>query len=306
MKIKNLLIAGGGGELGSFLIQHLKEKKINIFILDKKFKKKNKIKNVKFLKFDFLKQYKSQKIPKKIDIIIFLVGITGGPQSLNLKYLKKYIQINCETLINFLKKIKQINPKKIIFTSTEQIYGDNDKNNNIVKTEPTPKNFYGISKLFSEKILYNYFKDHKIAVDIIRFPRVISNNKNNLIFKIKTGVVKKGTIHLKNPNLKFNFIYINDLLSAFEKSMFQINRKFRILDIFNNSKPISLIEIAKIFKQNFKKKPTIKLIKNIDNKNHNPINLKISNNFTKKTLKWNPIFNNSQIIKKIIENNEIK
>ena len=40
MKIKNLLIAGGGGELGSFLIQHLKEKKINIFILDKKFKKK--------------------------------------------------------------------------------------------------------------------------------------------------------------------------------------------------------------------------------------------------------------------------
>ena len=48
------------------------------------------------------------------------------------------------------------------------------------------------------------------------------------------------------------------------------------------------------------------MIKNTGNQNHNPINLKISNNFTKKTLKWNPIFNNSKIIKKIIENDEIK
>jgi len=306
MKIKNVLIAGGGGELGGHLIQHLKEKKINFFVLDKKFKKKDKIKNVKFIKFDFLKQNKFQKIPIKIDVIIFLVGITGGPLSLDLRYFKKYIQINSETLMNFLKRVKKINVKKIIFTSTEHVYGDNDKNNYITKTELTPKNLYGISKLFSEKILYNYFKDHKIAVDIFRFPRVISNNKNNLIFKIKSDAVKNGIIHLINPNLKFNFIYINDLLSAFEKSMFQTSRKFRILDIFNNSKSISLIEIAKIFKQKFKKKLIIKLIKNTGNQNHNPINLKISNNFTKKTLKWNPIFNNSQIIKKIIENDEIK
>ncbi len=306
MKIKNVLIAGGGGELGNHLIQHLKEKKINFFVLDKKFKKKDKIKNVKFIKFDFLKQNRFQKIPIKIDVIIFLVGITGGPLSLDLRYLKKYIQINSETLMNFLKMVKKINVKKIIFTSTEHVYGDNDKNNYITKTELTPKNLYGISKLFSEKILYNYFKDHKIAVDIFRFPRVISNNKNNLIFKIKSCAVKNGIIHLINPNLKFNFIYINDLLLAFEKSMFQTSRKFRILDIFNNSKSISLIEIAKIFKQKFKKKLIIKMIKNTGNQNHNPINLKISNNFTKKTLKWNPIFNNSKIIKKIIENDEIK
>jgi len=306
MKIKNVLIAGGGGELGGHLIQHLKEKKINFFVLDKKFKKKDKIKNVKFIKFDFLKQNKFQKIPIKIDVIIFLVGITGGPLSLDLRYFKKYIQINSETLMNFLKRVKKINVKKIIFTSTEHVYGDNDKNNYITKTELTPKNLYGISKLFSEKILYNYFKDHKIAVDIFRFPRVISNNKNNLIFKIKSDAVKNGIIHLINPNLKFNFIYINDLLSAFEKSMFQTSRKFRILDIFNNSKSISLIEIAKIFKQKFKKKLIIKLIKNTGNQNHNPINLKISNNFKKKTLKWKPIFNNTQIIKKIIENDEIK
>ena len=40
MKIKNILIAGGGGELGVQLTDYIKNKDLNIFVIDKKFKKK--------------------------------------------------------------------------------------------------------------------------------------------------------------------------------------------------------------------------------------------------------------------------
>ena len=106
MKIKNILIAGGGGELGVQLTDYIKNKDLNIFVIDKKFKKKIKKKNIKFIKHDFLKS-KSFKIPRNIDIVVFLIGITGGPLSLDFKYLNTYLQMNCETLIKFLKILEK-------------------------------------------------------------------------------------------------------------------------------------------------------------------------------------------------------
>ena len=60
--------------------------------------------------------------------------------------------------------------RKIIFTSTEHVYGDDFNNKkNILNIEPSPKNLYGITKLLSEKILHNFFKKTLISIDILRF-----------------------------------------------------------------------------------------------------------------------------------------
>ena len=65
--------------------------------------------------------------------------------------------MNCETLIKFLKYLKK-KIRKIIFTSTEHVYGDDFNNKkNILNIEPS-QNLYGITKLLSEKILHNFFK----------------------------------------------------------------------------------------------------------------------------------------------------
>jgi nucleoside-diphosphate-sugar epimerase len=307
MKDKNILIAGGGGELGDCLINHLKNSKYKILVLDKKFKNKTKLDKIKYLKFDFLKKKKIINLPKNIDVIFFFVGMIGGKESLEIHNFKKYLDINCETLINFLKILDKKKVGKIIFTSTEHVYGDIIlKKNDMTENEPNPKNFYGVSKLLSEKILYNYFKKKLTCIDILRFPRVITLTNENLIVKLKTKVMSNKKIYLDNLNLKFNFIFINDLLSAFENCINQKNSKFRVLNIFNNSKPISLAEIIKVIKKELLINFEIKYLKNKLLKNHNPINLKVSNKFTKELLKWKPEFTNKQIIKKIVNKNEIK
>ena len=301
MKDKNILIAGGGGELGNCLIDHIKNKKYKIFVLDKKFKNKTKLSKIKYSKFDFLKKKKVQNLPKNIDVVFFFVGMIGGIESLEIHNLKKYIDINCETLINFLKILNKKKVGKIIFTSTEHVYGDKImKKSDVIENEPNPKNFYGVSKLLSEKILYNYFKKKSTCVDILRFPRVITFTNENLIMRLKKNAMNNAKIYLDNANLKFNFIFINDLLSAFENCINQKNSKFRVLNIFNNSKPISLVEMIKVIKKELSINFETEHLNDKFLKNHNPTNLKVSNKCTKQLLKWEPRFTNKQILKKIV------
>jgi len=84
MRSKNILLLGGAGQIGKLLISNLNTNN-NLFLLDKKSPKKYKLKNFKFIKYDLLKSKSLNKIPKNIDVALFLVGHVGGPDSLKLK-----------------------------------------------------------------------------------------------------------------------------------------------------------------------------------------------------------------------------
>ena len=294
---------GGFGNIGQSFISSLDKKK-NIFIFDKNFSKKKFAKNINLIKGNSLKKKDLNKIPKKIDVAFFLIGLTGGQKSLDIMNMEKYLKYNCETLILFLDIIKNRKIKKIIFSSTEHVYGDYEgKFDNPQTFEPYPKNYYGASKLLSEKILYNFYTNHKIDIDILRIPRVISN-KNNLIYKMINSAIQNKIIHLGNSKAEFNFIFLSDLLKVFNICLMQKNKGFRILNIFNDSKPISLKSIAKKIAINLKKKVKINFLNQKNFIEHNPLNLSISNYHSKKKLKWKPLFTNDKIIKHLIKNYE--
>tara|TARA_E500000178_G_scaffold354814_1_gene425205 strand:+ start:981 stop:1898 length:918 start_codon:yes stop_codon:yes gene_type:complete len=304
MEIKNILIVGGSGIIGSNLILKLSRKN-KIFVFDKK-KLNTKKKNIFFIKGDCSKSFNYNKLPKKIDIVFYLVGIKGGKNSLNLNTLEKYIYNNFNILVKFLNILKKKKTKKIIFTSTEHVYGDNDKSNNkCMHLETFPKNYYGFSKLLAEKYLFNFYKNTSINVDILRIPRVIYPNDNSVISVIikKTYLNKK--IILKKAKSNFNFIFIDDLIDAMMISSKQINSKFRILNIFNNSKPVSLLQIVNKIKKIYGGNKKV-LLDNSAAIDHNPINLNISNKFAKKSLSWQPKFSFQKIINKLTNTYELR
>lgn len=287
---------GGNGEVGFYLAKKI-DSKYNVFIFDKK-KKYLKNSNIKFLFGNLSNKRNLKKITKNVDVIIYLIGKKGGPDSLHLKNYKEYFDTNCELIFNFLNENKFTKLKKIIFFSTEHVYGDKANiKNKLLKKEVYPKNYYGSTKLIAEKILLNFFKKNKVNVDILRIPRVIQNNKDFISNMINQAFQYKKII-INQSKASFYFLHIDDLIEAVNISINRINTKFRILNLVNNSKSVNLKYLAKNIKVLFSSPVDIKL-KNIKNfKEHNPINHVISNIQTKKILKWHPKISTKMIIKK--------
>lgn len=296
---KKILIVGGNGEIGQEIINKLS--KFNFFIFDI-YRNEGKInKNVKFIKGDLLTPRSLKRIPKNFDFVIFLAGVKGGKHSINIKHASKFFDQNVNTLKNFLEFSPKFKFKKIIFSSTEHVYENYYSSKQSKNNEVMPLNYYGLSKLASEKILYRYNLNNNVGVDILRFPRVITKKNNNIIRTIIQNLLLARQTVLNN-NSNFNFIFIDDLVSAINKTLF-FSKKYRILNVFNNNKPISLIKLYKIIQIKLKKKNNFLKILKKNKQNYNPVNVNISNHKTKKTLKWQPIFNLNKIIDILIKKN---
>jgi nucleoside-diphosphate-sugar epimerase len=304
MKIKKILLVGGSGIIGNQLI-----KKINnnykVFVIDKQILKSKK-KNLNYKKINLSKLKKYKDIIQKVDVIIYLIGIKGGQQSIDLNNLEKYIKYNFEIMVNFLSNYNSNKVKKIIFASTEHVYGDNDiSNKDCTRKEPSPKNYYGFSKLLSEKYLFDFFKKRFVNVDILRFPRVVSIKEDGIISQFIKKINLGKKIKFNKNKTKFNFIFIDDLIDAILLSINQINSNFRILNIFNDSKAVSLSSIAKTIESKIGKKAKISFIEK-DSIDHNPYLLNISNKLAKKSLGWKPKVSFEKIVDKLINFYELK
>lgn len=286
----NILIIGSSGFLGTELIKKIPDKH-NLVCFDIKNISKHLIgkKNIiRIIKGDISSSDKMNNALKNIDLVFYKAGILGGPNSLDIKSAEKYLTVNCEYLYNFLKIAKSKAVKKIIFDSSEQVFGDYslvNKHQNY--SEPLPMNFYGLSKLMSEKILLDWSIKNKTAVDIFRYPRVMNKSNDSVINKmIKSCVNDKKIIINGDLNQKITFLHINDVINANLKSLQKIKTKSRILNLSNNNF-ISLKELA--LKINKKLGSKANIINKLNtSKNFQPVNSRMTSTETQKILKWKP------------------
>ena len=116
-------------------------------------------------------------------------------------------------------------------------------------------------------------------------------------------MIKQAKINSKitiNKNkIFFNFLYIDDFIKSIQLCLNYKKKKFRIINIFNLSKPITLYQLANKVKKMFKKAVRIKNKKMSFIYDHNPKFLNFDKNETQKILNWKPIYAIDEIIKKI-------
>ena len=212
MLVKNIIIFGGSGYIGSSLCQYFlkTQKKTKIFLLDiKKSKIKNKSQNIKYIKCDVRKKI-NLKFNKKIDLIINLAAIHREPGHLSEEYFDTNVE-GSKNIVRFAIKNKVNN---IIFTSSISVYGNRIlKKNEYSKLYPeTP---YGISKLISEKIFENWqSEDTKRRVLTISRPGVVfgKEEKGNME-RLKKLAKNPFFLFVGNKNTYKATIYIKELIS---------------------------------------------------------------------------------------------
>ena len=317
--VKNILITGGAGYIGSHITEILLKKYKKVFLIDNLSTGHRRLinKKAKFFKLNIHNKKRVQKIIKKyqIDSIIHLAAnlIIGEGQ----KKPKKYYKNNVLGTQHLLDACKNTTVKNFIFSSTAAIYKEGQYKVS-EKSTIKPKSVYGKTKIKAEKLIIKFAKKYKINYGILRYFNIAGSSPSG-----KIGLINKNSDHLfknfskelmrKRPKLKIygknyqtkdgtcirDFIHVSDIAEIHYLVLEKIN-KLNISKILNcgYNKGISVLEVAKEFKRQCSKKVNFIYSKRRSN---DLIKITASNSNLKKFIKGKPKFNNlGKIVKSCI------
>jgi len=306
--IKNILITGGAGYIGSHVTEVLLKNKKNIFIVDNLSTGYKKLINKKanFSKIDILNSKKLRKIIIKnnIDSVIHLAAVLSVGES--EKNPKKYKKININGTQNLLSAIKKTNVKNIIFSSTCAVYKDGYlKVNEKTKLEPT--SVYGQTKLKGEELIKSFCKKNKINFGILRFFNVAGASSSGKIGQINQGdqLFKNLSVEVqkKSPVFKIygnnyktkdgtcvrDYIHVSDIADIHHQVLEKIYKKSvsRILNC-GYGKGISVNQSVSEFKKYANK--NLKIVR-LNKRKGDMVKIIAINTNLKKFIKWKPKYN---------------
>ena len=315
--MKNILVTGGAGYIGSHIVEQLVKKSfLNIFIVDDLSTGNKRLisKKANFIKANINKTQLIKKIilKNKIDTIIHLAAKTIVTES--EKKPKLYYNVNVLGTRSLLNAAKNSSVKNFLFSSTAAVYGSKIRYVN-ENSRTLPDSVYGKTKLQAENLVKKEFKKNYI---ILRYFNVVGASPSKKIGLInKYGQLFKNfavEILKKKPKLNVygndyntadgtcvrDFIHVSDLADIHLKVLFKVSKKNKSI-ILNcgYGKGFSVLEVVNNFKKFSKNKVLVKFEKRrkaeIVESVANVIKLK-------KYLKWRPkFFNLSRMIKNSID-----
>ena len=196
--MKNILITGGAGYIGSHVAEILINKKKKIFIIDNLSSGFKKLLNKKahFINLNILNTSKLKKIiiHNKIDSVIHLAA--SLIISVGETHPKLYYKNNVLGTKSLLRACNNSLVKNFIFSSTAAVYKEGQK---IVseKSKVNPKSVYGKTKLLAEKHIILDCKKMKINYGILRYFNVCGASPSG-----KIGIISKGDHLFKNISVE--------------------------------------------------------------------------------------------------------
>ena len=206
--MKKIIIYGGCGFLGTYVVKELLGKNYFVIVFDK-IKKKLKNKNLKYIKGDINNYKQVKKAMKNCEYVINLAGISDIGEA--LKKPIETVKTNILGTVNILEACKDLNINKHIFASSIYVLSSQG-------------GFYRTSKCSSELYIQEYKKRYNLDYTIIRYGSIygeganIKNGITNIIYNcLKSGELRySGTIKAVR-----NFIHAKDAAKLTIKALSQ-------------------------------------------------------------------------------------
>lgn len=225
----NIAITGSSGFIGRKLTLRLRELGYNTLELDRK------------TGYNILDFNKCNNI-SKFEVCIHLAGMTYVPNSFINP--REFYELNILGLVNCIEICRR-NNAKLIFTSS-YVYGAPkylpiDEDHPIAGFNP-----YSETKIIGEMICNNYHKYFGVKCIILRPFNIYGNGQDDrFLIPSILNQAKSGTVILKDPRPKRDYLFINDAIEGFVKAIENDKLDFEKINLgFGLSYSIS--EIVKI------------------------------------------------------------
>ena len=294
-----ILVTGADGFIGSHLCEKLVKQghDVKAFVyynsfnsygwidfVDKKIKDK-----LKIFPGDIRDENLVKEAAKGSETIIHLAALIGIPYS--YKSPQSYYETNVKGTLNILQAAKDLKVKKIIHTSTSEVYGT-AKYLPIDEKHPVDgQSPYSASKIAADQMAISFYKSFGTPVSIMR-PFNTYGPRQSARAIIPTIILQflegKREINLGSVNTTRDFSYIDDTVNAFIKSINAKKTNGEIINLGSGSE-ISIKNLVRVIASEMKVKYQIVKDKKRVRPSKSEVNRLLSKNSKAiKKLKWKP------------------
>ena len=246
--MKNILVTGGAGYIGSMLVPELLDLGYNVNVVDNfmygqtSLAKSIRNKSLSLVHGDVRDKSMMKKEISKADVIIPLAAIVGAPACDRDPVAAA--SINKDSILWLLKELSP--NQQIIMPTTNSAYGSGDENNFCDENSPlNPLSLYARDKVVVEAELMDLPRatSFRLATVFGISPRMrLDLLVNNFVFRAITD----GFIVVFEGHFKRNYVHVLDVVQAFKLALSN-EEKFsgEIFNIGLSEANISKIELCK-------------------------------------------------------------
>lgn len=281
-----IMVTGGNGFIGHTLVRHLLKEGNDVKVID--------VKPVKFShpKLEFIRKSVLEDLRwdmRDCDAVYHLAAELGVVSSDKKPLLT--LSVNIDGTVNVFRCALGTNVKKIVYTSSSEVYGEPREVPLKENSAKSPVSIYGVSKLTAEMYAYGYAKEYGMDINPVRLFNVYGPGQG---FEWVVPIFMQKVLKDEQPLLFGDgsqvrcFTFIEDIVRGIETVM-KKGEKGEAYNIANTDK-ITMKELAeliiKISGKNLK--PKIAGFGPETRKKEREIMVRIPSNEKLKALGWNP------------------
>lgn len=249
--INKILVTGSSGTIGTRLCEKLLENDYEIFGIDKVQNKWNhKINELTIIR-NLCNTNMSIPIPKDIDLVAHLAA---NARVYDLVLRPELAMENINITYNMLEFCRKNDIKRIIFSSSREIYGNVNHNSKQIESKTNINNCespYAASKISSEALVHSYHKCYGINYIITRFSNVygLYDNSNRVIPLFIELTKQNKSLIIYGKEKLLDFTYIDDTVSGLIKCIERFDEVKN--DTFNiaSGEGTSIIYVAQLIQK---------------------------------------------------------
>ena len=226
LRNKKVLVTGADGFIGSHLVEGLIAAGANVraFVYYNSFNHwgwldsfpKDKLKKLDIFSGDIRDPNGVAEAVKGMDTIFHLAALIGIPFSYHSP--DSYVDTNIKGTLNILQAAKRYDAKKVVHTSTSEVYGTAqyvpiDENHPIKPQSP-----YAATKSAADTLALSFYYSFNLPVTVLRPFNTFGPRQSaraiipTIISQVYAG---KTAIHLGNQNATRDFTFVQDTVRAF-------------------------------------------------------------------------------------------
>jgi len=211
LKNKRILVTGGNGYLGSFLVKALQKLGAEVFVIDIRLKDTPNEFLIDITNLDLVKYIVNKVRPN----IVFHLAATLNRER-DFTNHEKIVHVNYNGTMNMLLALKEYGEcENFIFTSTSEIYGDSEAPFKETLL-PKPASPYSLSKVFAENGIKTFSEIYKFPYTILRLFNFYGNDmpKSFFIPQCIHALKNEPSFQMTLGEQARDFLYVDDVIQG--------------------------------------------------------------------------------------------